>query len=265
MQKDDPIWDIIVEEARQASIEEPVLAAFFKASVLDQPNLDEALSFNLARQLSGPAVPAAEIAAVILQALQADASIGRSIRLDIEAAFERDAACDRHLTPILYYKGFQALQLQRVSHWLWQQGREVLALFLQNQISETFAVDIHPGAKLGSGIMIDHATGLVIGETAVVGDNVSILHSVTLGGSGCQGGNRHPKIGNGVMISAGAKILGNISIGEGVKVGAGSLVLDPVPAHVTVAGVPAKIVGTPREDSPALEMDQRLDAGSEKL
>ena len=265
MQKDDPIWDIIVEEARQASIEEPVLADFFKASVLDQPNLDEALSFNLARQLSGPAVPAAQIAEVILQALRADASIGRSVSLDIEAAFERDAACDRHLTPILYYKGFQALQLQRVSHWLWQQGREVLALFLQNQISETFAVDIHPGAKLGSGIMIDHATGLVIGETAVVGDNVSILHSVTLGGSGCQGGNRHPKIGNGVMISAGAKILGNISIGEGVKVGAGSLVLDPVPAHVTVAGVPAKIVGTPREDSPALEMDQRLDAGPEKL
>jgi serine O-acetyltransferase len=265
MQKDDPIWDIIVKEARQASIEEPVLADFFKASVLDQPNLNEALSFNLARQLSGPAVPAAQIAEVILQALQADPSIGRSIRLDIQAAFERDAACDRHLTPILYYKGFQALQLQRVSHWLWQQGREVLALFLQNQISETFAVDIHPGAKLGSGIMIDHATGLVIGETAVIGDDVSILHSVTLGGSGCQGGNRHPKIGNGVMISAGAKILGNISIGEGVKVGAGSLVLDPVPAHVTVAGVPAKIVGTPREDSPALEMDQRLDAGPEKL
>lgn len=259
MEKNDPIWDIIVEEARQASLEEPLLESFFTSAILDQPNLDAALSFNLAQQLDSSAVPATKIAEVIQQALETDKSIGQRIRRDIVAAFERDAACDRHLTPILYFKGFQALQLQRVSHWLWLQGRQVLALFFQNQISETFAVDIHPGAKLGSGIMIDHATGLVIGETAVVGDNVSILHSVTLGGSGCAGGRRHPKIGDGVMISAGAKILGNISIGEGVKVGAGSLVLDPVPAHVTVAGVPAKIVGKPREDSPALEMDQRLD------
>ena len=197
---------------------------------------------------------------MIAEALQADPSIGQSIRSDIRASFERDAAFDRHLTPILYYKGFQALQLQRVAHWLWLQGRKTLALFFQNQVSETFAVDIHPGAQMGSGIMLDHATGLVIGETAVIGDNVSILHSVTLGGSGCKGGNRHPRVGNGVMISAGAKILGNINIGNGVKIGAGSLVLEDVPHHVTVAGVPAKIVGKPREDSPALEMDQSLPA-----
>ena len=134
----------------------------------------------------------------------------------------------------------------------------MLALFFQSKISAVFTVDIHPGARLGSGIMIDHATGVVIGETAIVGNNVSILHSVTLGGSGCASGSRHPTIGNGVLISAGAKILGNISVGDGVKVGAGSLVLESVPAHVTVAGVPARIIGTPVEDQPALEMDQHL-------
>lgn len=264
MQKNDPIWEVILEEARQASAEEPLMADFFNTNILAQSDLNAALSFNLAQQLASSAMSAADIAGVILQALQDDDSIGRCVRLDIEAAFDRDAACDRYLTPILYFKGFQALQLQRVAHWLWHKGRKPLALFFQNQISQTFAVDIHPGAQMGSGIMIDHATGLVIGETAVVGDNVSILHSVTLGGSGCQGGNRHPKIGNGVMISAGAKILGNIDIGEGVKVGAGSLVLDPVPPHVTVVGVPATIVGRPGEVSPALEMDQRLDTGSER-
>lgn len=255
---DDQLWDMVVQEARLASDEEPLLANFFARSILEQPDLDTALSFNLAAQLASGAMPADNIATVIAQALQADASIGQSIREDLKAYFERDAACDRYLTPILYYKGFQALQLQRVSHWLWKQRRIALALFFQNQISETFAVDIHPGAQMGSGIMIDHATGLVIGETAVIGNNVSILHSVTLGGSGCKGGNRHPKISDGVMISAGAKILGNISIGEGVKVGAGSLVLEAVPPHVTVAGVPAKIVGRPSEEAPALEMDQSL-------
>ncbi|MDG1813086.1 MAG: serine O-acetyltransferase [Porticoccaceae bacterium] len=259
MQDSDPIWDIIVEEAQQAAVEEPVLEAFFRASVLNHASLDGALSYNLAEQLGSPAVPSATIAEVIAQALREDTSIGQSIRLDIRASFERDAACDRHLTPILYFKGFQALQLQRVSHWLWHQGRPALALFFQNQISETFAVDIHPGAQMGSGIMIDHATGLVIGETAVIGNDVSILHSVTLGGSGCKGGNRHPHIGDGVMISAGAKILGNITVGDGVKIGAGSLVLEDVPAHVTVAGVPAKIVGRPSEQAPALEMDQNLE------
>ena len=264
IRKNDPIWATMLEEARQASTEEPLMADFFATNILAHADLHTALSFNLARQLLSSSMSVDDIAGVISQALQTDNSIGHSVRLDIEAAFERDAACDRYLTPMLYFKGFQALQLQRVAHWLWRQGRKAMALFFQNQISETFAVDIHPGAQMGSGIMIDHATGLVIGETAVVGDNVSILHSVTLGGSGCQGGNRHPKIGNGVMISAGAKILGNISIGEGVKVGAGSLVLDPVPAHVTVVGVPAKIVGTPRESSPALEMDQRLDTEAEQ-
>jgi serine O-acetyltransferase len=244
MTGNDPLWDTIVSEAHQAALEEPVLENFFHRSLLNHASLDAALCYNLAQQLGSLTVPEVTIAEVIAQALQADSSIGESIRLDIHASFERDAACDRHLTPILYYKGFQALQLHRVSRWLWQQNRRALALFFQNQISETFAVDIHPGAQMGS---------------AVIGNDVSILHSVTLGGSGCAGGRRHPHIGDGVMISAGAKILGNISVGEGVKIGAGSLVLEDVPAHVTVAGVPAKIVGKPAEMAPALEMNQILE------
>ena len=260
MKIDDPLWNIIVTDAKEASVHEPVMAPFFQAAILNHDSLEAALSYHLAEQLGDPIVPVEPLSMVIAEALRADPSIGRCIRLDIEAYFERDAACERHITPILFFKGFQALQLQRISHWLWHRDRRVLALFFQNRISETFAIDIHPGANIGSGIMIDHGTGLVIGETAIIGNDVSMLHSVTLGGSGCVGGDRHPKIGDGVMISVGAKILGNITIGEGSKVGAGSLVLDDVPAHVTVAGVPAKIVGRPDGDAPALEMDQCLDA-----
>ena len=255
----DPILIAIKEEALEASSQEPLLRSFFKSAVLDHQNFDALLSYNLSRQLPNLSLPHAEIEEVISAAFAAEPTILHSVRSDIEATVERDAACDSYLTPILYFKGFQALQLYRVAHWLWMQGRKNLALFFQNQISETFAVDIHPAARMGEGIMIDHATGLVIGETAVVGDNVSILHSVALGGSGAEVGDRHPKIGNGVMISAGAKILGNISIGDGVKIGAGSLVLESIPSHVTVAGVPAKIVGTPNEESPALEMNQFFD------
>jgi serine O-acetyltransferase len=255
----DPIWVSIRDEATQLSQREPVLKSFFETAILAHSCFDAAISYNLARPIANSAVDTEQLCAVILEAFATDSSIGRSIRLDISAAFQRDAACQQYLMPLLYFKGFQALQLHRVSHWLWHQKRPELALFLQNRISEKFAVDIHPAAQMGSGIMIDHATGLVIGETAVVGDNVSIMHSVTLGGSGCAVGDRHPKIGNGVLISAGAKVLGNITVGEGAKIGAGSLVLDAVPAHVTVAGVPAKIVGTPTVDSPALEMDQSIE------
>ena len=259
MSSNDPIWHRIREEATQSRTREPHLASFLESAVLEHSNLNSALSFNLARQLSCSSMPAAEMDKVIAMVLQADANIERSIRLDMQAVFDRDAACDDYLSPLLFFKGFQALQLYRIGHWLWTHDRRELALYFQNQISETFAVDIHPGAQIGSGIMLDHATGLVIGETAVVGDNVSILHAVTLGGSGAQGGDRHPKIGNGVMIAAGAKILGNINVGAGVKVGAGSLVLESIPDHVTVVGVPAKIVGAPREHDPALEMNQAID------
>jgi serine O-acetyltransferase len=184
-----------------------------------------------------------------------DASIREAIRNDLKAVVERDSACHELYIPFLYFKGFHSLQTHRVAHWLWTHGRESLALFFQNRMSTEFGVDIHPAARLGSGIMLDHATGLVIGETAVVGDNVSILQSVTLGGTGKDEGDRHPKIGDGVLISAGAKILGNIRVGAGAKVGAGSVVLEDVPEHTTVAGVPAKIVGKPLSDQPALDMD----------
>jgi serine O-acetyltransferase len=255
----DPIWDSIKNEAAKLSASEPLLSSFFAAAILEHQSLDAAISYNLARPFANSAVSSEDISAVISEAFAADTSIGRSVRLDIEAAYQRDAACEYYLTPLLYFKGFQALQLYRVAHWLWLQDRRALALFLQNGISERFAVDIHPAAQMGSGIMIDHATGLVIGETAVVGDNLSIMHSVTLGGSGSAVGDRHPKIGNGVLISAGAKVLGNIRVGDGVKIGAGSLVLESIPDHVTVAGVPARVVGTPKEDSPALEMDQSIE------
>lgn len=258
MELKDPLWDEICSQARRAVIQEPVMVDFFNTAILNHASLEQAPCFNLSQQMGSAVVSAEVVSDVIAEALQQDALIGQRIRQDINAYYDRDPACETHFMPILYFKGFQALQLQRVAHWLWSRGRNILALFFQSQISEVFAVDIHPGAKLGSGIMIDHATGLVIGETAVVGDNVSILHSVTLGGSGCASGSRHPTIGNGVLISAGAKILGNIRVGDGVKVGAGSLVLESVPEHVTVAGVPAKIVGTPGEAEPALEMDQNI-------
>lgn len=254
----DPLWDTIRIEARLIAAQEPLMGDFFETALLQHQSLQQALSFNLSQQLHSSVVSAEVVAEVIDQAMASDALICDAASSDINACFDRDPACDNHFMPILYFKGFQALQLYRVAHWLWQQGREVLALYFQSQISEVFTVDIHPAARLGCGIMIDHATGLVIGETAVVGDNVSILHSVTLGGSGCTKGSRHPTIGDGVMISAGAKILGNVTVGAGVKIGAGSLVLESVPAHVTVAGVPAKVVGAPREALPALEMDQFL-------
>ena len=259
MNSTDPIWDFIQQEAQQLASEEPLLADFFQRSVLQHSSLEAVVGYVLAETFASGSIETGEVRAVIDQALKSDPGIGVSIRRDIEAAFERDAACKHYLMPLIYFKGFQALQLYRVSHWLWKNQRFSLALFMQNNISQYFTVDIHPAARLGSGIMIDHATGLVIGETAVVGDDVSILHSVTLGGSGCQKGDRHPKIGNGVLLAAGAKVLGNISVGEGVKVGAGSLVLESVPAHVTVAGVPAKIVGAPAEENPALEMDQYIE------
>jgi serine O-acetyltransferase len=226
--------------------------------VLNHADLASALSFLLASKLDTKVLPAMLIREVCDEALAADASIIASVVADIHACYDRDPACDLYSMPLLYFKGFVALQTHRIAHWLWLQGREGLALFFQNRNSCVFSVDIHPAAQIGSGIMIDHATGLVIGETTIVGNNVSMLHSVTLGGSGCQEGSRHPHICDGVMISTGAKILGNIQIGEGAKIAAGSVVLESVPPHTTVAGVPARIVGKPHVESPALEMNQQL-------
>jgi serine O-acetyltransferase len=195
---------------------------------------------------------------VMQEALSRSPLMRAALRSDLMAVRERDPASRGYAQPLLYFKGFHALESYRIAHWLWDQGREALALHLQNRISELFGVDIHPAARIGAGVFIDHGTGVVIGETAVVEDNVSMLHEVTLGGTGKESGDRHPKIRRGVLISAGAKVLGNIEVGEGAKVGAGSVVLHDVPPHCTVAGVPAKIVGKTSVPEPALEMDHAL-------
>lgn len=251
----DVVWDRISAEAKQQAEGEPILASFLHATILNHTTLEQALSFHLATMLDSPTASSLLIREVILEAFTSDSCIPKALRRDLLAVEERDSACNELSIPFLYFKGFHALEAHRVTHWLWQHGRTSLALFFQNRMSSEFGVDIHPAAKLGYGIMLDHATGLVIGETAVVGNNVSILQSVTLGGTGKDEGDRHPKIGDGVLISAGAKILGNICVGEGAKVGAGSVVLEAVPPHTTVAGVPAKVVGRPASDQPAREMD----------
>jgi serine O-acetyltransferase len=253
--KPDPVWERIRAETEKHAQEEPILASFLHSTILNHKTLECALSFHLASQLDSPTVSSLLLREVMLQAMEKDARVRKAVRADLEAVVERDSACHELYIPFLYFKGFHALETQRIAHWLWHNGRQSMALFFQNRVSVKFGVDIHPAARLGKGIMLDHATGLVIGETAVVGDNVSILQSVTLGGTGKDEGDRHPKIGNGVLISAGAKILGNIRVGEGAKVGAGSVVLEDVPPHTTVAGVPAKVVGRPASDQPALDMN----------
>lgn len=256
----DPLWRSIREETETEARCEPILASFLHATILNHDTLEAALSFHLAHKLDSPTASALLVREVIEEALAEDPGIGAATRSDIRAVRERDSACDDYAVPFLYFKGFHALQAYRVSHWLWRRGRRSLALFFQNRISCEFGVDIHPAARIGQGIMLDHATGVVIGETAVVGNNVSIMQSVTLGGTGKEHGDRHPKVGDGVLLSAGAKILGNIRVGEGAMVGAGSVVLRDVPPHTTVAGVPAVIVGRPSCEQPALEMNHRLDA-----
>ncbi|NLI18189.1 MAG: serine O-acetyltransferase [Actinomycetales bacterium] len=253
------IWERIRAEAAGDAEREPALASFLYTSLLNHPRLEDALSYILANKLGSPALSALTLRDLIDAALEADPGLGRAAREDLRAVVDRDPACPGYAEPLLYFKGFHALQSHRVAHHLWNTGHQPLALYLQSRGSEVFAVDIHPAARIGKGIMFDHATSIVIGETAVVDDDVSMLHEVTLGGTGKETGDRHPKIRRGVMIGAGAKILGNIVVGEGAKVGAGSVVLDDVPPHSTVAGVPARQVGRPDVDLPALSMDQRLE------
>ena len=241
---------------------EPALASHFHTSVLSHDSLESALTYALSSLLGNQVVSALTLHQVIAKGFETDSSINACMRRDLLAHYERDPACDRLYIPLLYFKGFHALQSYRVSHWLWSQGRTSMALYLQSRVSEIFAVDIHPAATIGGGLMIDHATGLVIGETAVVGEDVSMLHAVTLGGTGHETGQRHPNIGSGVLISAGAKILGNISVGEGAKVGAGSLVLSSVAPHTTVAGVPARVVGSGLKSMPSLDMDHGFSNGA---
>ena len=261
----DPVWDRIRKETEAEVAKEPILASFLHATILNHSTLESALSFHLAHMLDSPTASALLLREVIEGAFNSCRSIGEAIRADLQAVEERDSACTTLYVPFIYFKGFHALQAHRVAHCLWNDGRQSLALFFQNRVSSIFQVDIHPNAKLGKGIMLDHATGVVIGETAVVGNNVSILQSVTLGGTGKEEGDRHPKVGDGVLIAAGAKILGNIRVGDGAKIGAGSVVLQEVPPHTTVAGVPAKIVGRPKSESPALDMDQSFPCGEDPV
>jgi serine O-acetyltransferase len=260
---DDPVWQAIREEVAREVDRESILASFLYATILKHDTLEDALSFHLAGKLGGPSLSEMLIREVIDEAFAASPQISEAIRADLRAVRERDPASTSYSHPFLYFKGFQALQSYRVAHWLWTRDRRSLALFLQNRVSQVFAVDIHPAARIGQGILIDHGTGVVIGETAVVENDVSMLHDVTLGGTGKENGDRHPKVRAGVLIGTGAKILGNVEIGTGAKIGAGSVVLTSVKPHCTVAGVPAKVVGKPCEDDPALTMDHRLppDAG----
>jgi serine O-acetyltransferase len=251
------LWSSLQAEAFKLAQDEPILASFFNTTILRHDRLSSALSFLLASKLDSISIPAMVLREVIEEAML-DSNIVASIERDILSIKERDAATDCLTTPLLFFKGFHALQTYRVAHWLWNQNRKSLALYLQGQMALSFSVDIHPAAKIGSGIMLDHATGLVVGETCVIEDNVSILQSVTLGGTGKEHGDRHPTIRRGVLIGAGAKILGNIEVGEGAKIGAGSVVLEPVEAHTTVAGVPAKVVGRNTEREPALVMDHNI-------
>lgn len=252
------IWAQLREQALDNCRTEPVLASFFHSNVLRHDSMEAALANVLAARLSSEMLSPMLLQEIIAEEITLDPSICDAACADLRAHRTRDPACDSFVLPFLSFKGFHALQAHRVAHALWSRGRRWLALMFQECASVRFDVDIHPGAQLGRGIMIDHGTGIVIGETAMVGDDVSMLHGVTLGGSGRTEGQRHPIVQSGVLFGTGAKVLGPVTIREGARVGAGSVVLEDVPAHVTVAGVPARIVGKPLSGAPALDMDQRF-------
>lgn len=259
LQPVDPIWRSIRDEAMVAVNRDPLLAAFLYSTILNQASLEDAVIHRLAERLAHQDIGADLIRQTFDAMREDDPEWSTVVRVDIQAYFDRDPACERFLEPVLYFKGFHAIQTHRLAHWLWKHGRKDFALYLQSRSSSVFQTDINPAARIGKGVFLDHATGLVVGQTAVIEDDVSILHNVTLGGTGKASGDRHPKIRRGVLIGAGAKILGNIEIGHCSKVAAGSVVLATVPHNKTVAGVPARIVGeTSCDDQPSREMDQLL-------
>jgi serine O-acetyltransferase len=254
----DPIWAALRKEAAEAAAGEPALGGFIYATVLSHARLEDSVIHRIAQRLSHSDVDGGLIQQTFQDVFSRRPDIGDLFRADLAAVLDRDPACKRYLEPLLYFKGFHALAAHRFAHELWQQGRKDFSLYLQSQCSKIFTVDIHPAARIGKGIMLDHATGFVVGETAVVGDNCSFLHAVTLGGSGKARGDRHPKIGSCVLIGAGAKVLGNIHVGNCSRVAAGSVVLSDVPPNTTVAGVPAKVVGPAGAAEPSRTMDQCL-------
>lgn len=254
----DPVWSRITSEAEAAVRAEPLLGGLIHSSILHHSSIEKALAFRISLKLSSAEMSEQLLREIADEAFASDPALGQTARADTVAVFDRDPACHRFLQPILFFKGYQAVQAYRVGHWLWTQGRQDLAYYFQMRISEVFGVDIHPAARIGKGIMIDHAHSIVIGETAVVGDNVSMLHSVTLGGTGKEEEDRHPKIADGVLIGAGAKVLGNIHVGYCSRIAAGSVVLEEVPPCTTVAGVPARIVGEAGCAQPSIMMDQLI-------
>ncbi|MDX6807627.1 serine O-acetyltransferase [Terrihabitans rhizophilus] len=256
----DPIWTRLRDEALEASVKEPALAGMLHSTILHHDALEAAVIHRIAARLEHGELSDGAIRQAFEDAFAAEPEIGHAIRADIAAVADRDPVCTRFLEPVLYFKGFHALQAHRFAHRLWLEGRKDFALYLQSRVSSTLQVDIHPAVPVGKGVFIDHGTGIVIGETAVIEDDVSILQSVTLGGTGKQHGDRHPKIRRGVLIGAGAKILGNIEVGAGSRIAAGSVVLHPVPRCTTVAGVPARVVGTAPCAEPSRMMDHMLSA-----
>ncbi|RDY03041.1 putative serine acetyltransferase 2, partial [Mucuna pruriens] len=259
----DPIWAAVRDEAKLEAEKEPILSSFLYASILAHDCFEQALAFVVANRLQNPTLLATQLMDIFCNVIMHDKAIQRSIRLDVQAFKDRDPACLSYCSALLYMKvvccvlcpqGYHSLQVYRVAHALWHQGRKVLALALQSRVSEVFGVDIHPAAKIGEGILLDHGTGVVIGETAIVGNRVSLMHGVTLGGTGKEIGDRHPKVCDGALIGASATILGNIRIGEGAMIAAGSLVLKDVPPHSIAAGIPAKVVSGLLEHDPSLTM-----------
>jgi serine O-acetyltransferase len=255
----DPVFARLHAEAEAAAERDPAMASFLFAAVLSHDSLESVIAHRLGQRLEGPDMPAAVLSRTCLDVMARDPAFGAALRADLVAVFERDPACARFLEPALYFKGFHAIQTHRMAHGLWKTGRSDLALFLQSAASARFQTDIHPQARIGKGFFLDHATGVVIGSTSVVEDNVSMLHGVTLGGTGTAGGARHPKVRHGVLIGAGAKILGDIEVGECARVAAGSVVMESVPPHKTVAGVPARIIGDVGAAEPSLTMDQLIE------
>lgn len=259
MTRSQHLWEILRQQAQEHQVASPLLKDFFQQVILQHPNLATALASLLAQKLQTThLLSIQELENLLKHIFTVQPDIVESLCKDLDAVMERDCACHQLYQAFCFYKGFHALATYRAMHALWLQQRTVLALQLQQRSAMVFDVDIHPAARIGKGILLDHATGIVIGETAVVGDNVSIMQGVTLGGTGKSGGDRHPKIRDGVLISVGATILGNIEVGEGAQIAAGSVVLKPVPAHQLAAGVPADITGKTRADIPARVMDHRL-------
>lgn len=252
----DPVWAALTSEAKDVIASEPLMGGLVHSSVLHHDSFEHALSYRFSLKLSSDEMSPQILREMADRAFDDDPELAKAARADLVAVLDRDPACHTYIQPLLFFKGFQAVQAYRIANWFWRQGRQELAYFIQMRASEMFGVDIHPGAKIGRGIMVDHAHSIVIGETAVVGDNVSMLHSVTLGGTGKADGVRHPTIEDGVLIGAGAKVLGNITVGYCSRIAAGSVVLKNIPPCTTVAGVPAKVVGEAGCAQPSRSMDQ---------